>query len=316
LKTESGALCCRPHLSAPRQPPHCAAPRHTQLLTTGPPSCPGPPVRHVDPHRADPAALHCHAATRRPLVPRPGRCHPSLPLSLPLRLQAVPTALSPPSPPLPLKHSHHPPAILFLPRVPFILSAHARAPHMLPPSPRCPPHQFATTGAPPPRRTPSEHRRRPPPSGERPLSCTIPQSVAASSPCWSPSSCRTSPRWSTTTRATPPPLITAARRRLHRLTVGMPFRCAPALSSLPGTSRVAPSRSPATPYRHRATAEPQTSVPLCHPMRGLRVVTTPARARVAAGHAGRFPHWAEPLGHGLAAVSADHVWQAAVPRGL
>jgi hypothetical protein len=187
---------------------------------------------------------------------------------------------------------------------------------MLPPSPKCPPRQFSTTGAPPPRRTPSEHRRHPPPSGERPLSCTIPQSAAASSPCWSPLSYRISPRWSTTTGATPPPLITAARRRLHCLTVGTPFRCAPALSSLPGTSRVAPSRSPATPYRHRATAEPQTSAPLCHPVRGLRVGTTSSRARVAAGHAGRFPHWAEPLGRGLAAVSADHVWQAAVPCGL
>jgi hypothetical protein len=37
LKIESGALCCRPHLSAPRWPPHCAALRRTQPLTTGPP---------------------------------------------------------------------------------------------------------------------------------------------------------------------------------------------------------------------------------------------------------------------------------------
>jgi hypothetical protein len=74
LKTESGALCYRPHQSAPHRPPHHAALHRTQTLMTGPPSRPGPPVSHVDPHHADPAALHCRAETCRPLVPRSGHC--------------------------------------------------------------------------------------------------------------------------------------------------------------------------------------------------------------------------------------------------
>jgi hypothetical protein len=65
-----------------------------------------------------------------------------------------------------------------------------------------------------------------------------------------------------------PPTNAAARRRLPRLTVDPPFRCAPVLSSLPGTFPVTPSRSSATPCRRRA--RPRT-VP--------RVVTAPARAR-------------------------------------
>jgi hypothetical protein len=61
LKTESSALCCRLHMSAPRLPPHCAASCRTQPLTTGPPSRPRPPVSHAIPRRPDPAALHSHA---------------------------------------------------------------------------------------------------------------------------------------------------------------------------------------------------------------------------------------------------------------
>jgi hypothetical protein len=75
------------------------------------------------------------------------------------------------------------------------------------------------------------------------------------------------------------PMNAAARRRLHRLTIDPLFLCAPTLSYLPDTFPVIPSRSPATPYRRRATAEPPASTPPRRPVRGLRVVTAPARAR-------------------------------------
>jgi hypothetical protein len=71
----------------------------------------------------------------------------------------------------------------------------------------------------------------------------------------------------------------AARRRLHRLTVDPPFRCAPALSSLPGTFPVTPSRSPATPCHSQDTTELPVSTPPRRPARGLCVVNVPARAR-------------------------------------
>jgi hypothetical protein len=197
---------------------------------------------------------------------------------------ATPPPLCCPSPPL----KKEPLGDFLLPCAPFISPVHARAPHTLPPPPRRPPHQLSATGAPPSRRTPSERRRRPPPCCERPLSCSFPQSTAASSLRWSPSSYRTSPRSSRTTRATPPPLNAAARRRLLRLTVGTPFRCAPTPSSLPGASPVAPSRSPVTPCRRRATTEPPTSTPPRCPARSLHVMTTPAYARCHEPH-GLFP---------------------------
>jgi hypothetical protein len=202
LKTESGALCCRPHLSAPRRPPHRNASRRTRPLMTGPPSRPGPPVSHPVPRRADPTVLHCRATTPRPRAPRSVRCRadatpphystpcpgpPSRPLSLPIRLHTAPTP-PPPSPPLPLKQSRRPPGEIFSPQcVIRLVHPCPNAAHSSP-SPRHPPHRFSKTGAPPPRWTPSERRRRPSPSGERPPSCSIPQSTTASSPRWSLSS--------------------------------------------------------------------------------------------------------------------------------
>jgi hypothetical protein len=122
------------------------------------------------------------------------------------------------------------------------------------PSPRHPPHQFSAAGAPPPRRTPSEHHRRPPPPpfGERPSELLFPSIDHRLLTPGSPSSCRTQPPSSTTTGATPPPLNTAARRRLRRLTVDPPFRCAPALSSLPGATPGPHRCSPTTPCHRRA----------------------------------------------------------------
>jgi hypothetical protein len=52
-----------------------ASPCRTQPLTTGPPIASRPTCQPRRPRRADPAALHCRAAMRRPRAPRPGRCH-------------------------------------------------------------------------------------------------------------------------------------------------------------------------------------------------------------------------------------------------
>jgi hypothetical protein len=76
------------------------------------------------------------------------------------------------------------------------------------------------------------------------------------------SSCRTSSHPLATTGAPSPLMNVVARRCLHCLTVDPPFPCAPALSSLPGTFPVTPSRSSATPCRRRATAEPHVGCPV------------------------------------------------------
>jgi hypothetical protein len=110
----------------------------------------------------------------------------------------------------------------------------------------------------------------------------------------------------TTTEATPLPLDTAARRRLRHFTIDPPFRCAPALSSLLGTLPVAPSRSPATSCRCRATVEPPASMPLRRPARGARALQQAAQAVCSAGL----------LGHGPAGLSTDRAWQATAPHGL
>jgi hypothetical protein len=112
-----------------------ASPRCTQLLTTRPPSCPGPPVRHVDlvaptPPSSTVARQHAVAG------PLPRRRHfttlihttpraPSLTLS-PFRSASTrrPPLQAPPLP-LPLKLSHRP--IFFFPRTPFGSPVHAHA---------------------------------------------------------------------------------------------------------------------------------------------------------------------------------------------
>jgi hypothetical protein len=133
----------------------------------------------------------------------------------------------------------------------------------------------------------------------------------------------------TTTGASPPPLNTTVRRRLGRLAVGPLLRCAPAPSSLPGTSPVAPSRSPATPCRWLTTIEPLSHARSAHgdhvsaraasalPQAtqavfpaGLSRQAAASRLFRPAAH-GRPP--AEPPGRCLAAVSASRVWQAAGP---
>jgi hypothetical protein len=101
--------------------------------------------------------------------------------------------------------------------------------------------------APSPLRIPAEHHRRPPLPGELLPELPIPE-ISCESLTPSPlPRCRTSSPPPATTGAPTPPTNAAARRRWHRLTVDPPFRCTPALSSLPGTFPVTPSRSPATP---------------------------------------------------------------------
>jgi hypothetical protein len=196
-------------------PPISTAPTASPRCLT---SRPGPPVSYVVPCRADPAALHCRAATRQTCAPRPGRCRTDAtppccstscpgPPSLSRSASTRRPPLRAPSPPLPFKTE--PPSV------------HARALLTHPPLPRRQPHWLPATGAPPPCRTPPEHRRRRPPSGERPPSCSIPQSTATSSPRWSPSSCRTPPRALMTTGALPSPTpatASAPTLPLHPLT--------------------------------------------------------------------------------------------------
>jgi hypothetical protein len=109
-----------------------------------------------------------------------------------------------------------------------------------------------------------------------------------------------------TTGATPPSLNTATRRRLRRLTVGTPFRCALALSSLPGTSPVPPSRSPATPCCRLAADERATAPTRARGDRaGAPVLQQAAQAAQAVF----------PAGLGCQAV-AQPAFQPTAPRGL
>jgi hypothetical protein len=127
------------------------------------------------------------------------------------------------------------------------------------------------------------------------------------------------------TTGTPSPLTNAvARRRLHRLTVDPPFRCAPALSSLLSTFPVTPSRSPATPCHRRAADEHATAPSHARSARGDRAGARVARALQQATQAscptrlgcqamaqpafrptacGRPPH---PVGSSLGPVSARY----------
>jgi hypothetical protein len=178
-------------------------------------------------------------------------------------------------PPLPLKKEPLAAADFLLPRTSFVSPVHARALRTLSAPPRRLPHRFSTTGAPPPRQTLSERRRRPPNSGERPSELLHPLIDCRLLTPESPSSYRTHPPSLTTTRATPSPLNTAARHRLRHLAVGPPLRCAPAHSSLPGTSPVPPRDL----RQHLAAVKPPVRAPLRRPARGDHVGTRAARVR-------------------------------------
>jgi hypothetical protein len=229
-------------------------------------------VAHARPHiRAPTPALSPRPLTGRPhlsaalppgTVPRPTRqtSFPSLfpPATHARRTSPARTALGP----LPGAIRRTPTFSLLFSPLPPSRSLPARvAPLVLPspllsdPSSRVPepPHRSPHSNRllqPPaahsPSRIPTEHRRRPPLPGELLPELLIP-AISCNFPTPLPlQCCRTPHPPSPPTGAPSSPMNAAARRRLHRLTVDPPFRCAPALSSLPDTFPVTPSRWQAT----------------------------------------------------------------------
>jgi hypothetical protein len=151
------------------------------------------------------------------------------------------------------------------------LTVHSASPH--------PDRRLRPPAAHSPSRIPTEHHRHPPLSGELLPELPIP---AFSCNFLTPlplQCCRTPHPPSPPTGAPSPPMNATAQHRLHRLTVDPPFRCAPALSSLPGTFPVTPLKSPATPYRCRAAGEHTTTSSHTWSARGDRASARTARAR-------------------------------------
>jgi hypothetical protein len=203
------------------------------------------------------------------------------------------------------------PRRLILPS-PLLSDPSSRAPELPHRSPH-PDRHLRPPAAPSPSRIPAEHRRRPPLPGELLPELPIPEiSCKSLTPLPLPSY-RTSSLPPATTGAPSPPTNAAARRRLPRLTVDPPFRCAPAHSSFPGTLPVTPSRSPATPYRRRATAEPPVSTPLRRPARAQQAAQASCPAGLGCQAVaqpvfqpptrGRPPH---PVGSSLGPVLARY----------
>jgi hypothetical protein len=271
------------------------------VLSTAPADKPTPPVsgttaRHcVTTHPSDaslPTLSGRHERARRTLPasavlgPLPGDARRSGPGPMaPLAPRGTPMPGTPtfspslffPSAALPSSSSLPAHAAPLVPPSPLLFDPSSRAPELPHRSPH-PDRHLRPPAAPSSSRILTEHRRRPPLHGELLPELPIPK-ICCKSLTPSPLlSCRASSPLPATTGAPSPPTNAATRRRLHRLTVDPPFRYAPALSSLPDTFPVTPSRSPATPCRRRATAEPSASTPPCRPARGLRVVTAPARA--------------------------------------
>jgi hypothetical protein len=159
LKTESGALCGRPHPSAPLRPPHRATPRHTQTLTTGSPSLPDPSVSHVDrvaptPPLSTVVRQRAARARRGRVAAAPTPCHraaprcakpPSLSLALSRSASTRSPPFRPPTPPLlvkmepPSAENFSQPTRRHLVR-PRLSIAHSS------PSSRHPPHRFSSAG--------------------------------------------------------------------------------------------------------------------------------------------------------------------------
>jgi hypothetical protein len=192
----------------------------------------------------------------------------------------------------------------------------SRAPHLFPP--------LLASGPPPPAtrspslaRVPAERRHRPPFPGELLLEPPI---LAISCNFLTPLpllSCRISSHSTMTTGAPSPPANAAVPELSSRLAVDSPFRCAPALSSLPDTFPVAPSRSPATPCHRRETAKPSASTPPRSPARGERADARAARAARARCNGPRRPF--APLGWAARPCPSRRFGparRAANPRGL
>jgi hypothetical protein len=284
------------HLGSATPPSSRAGPRET-ALSTAPADSPAPPVsgtaaRHCAAAHPSPPSLparvraprsgRCRAMTagrgQAPRHPR-GACHPHAqdPHLFP---SSFPFAALPPSRSLPSRA-----APLALPS-PLLSDPSSRAPEFPHRSPH-PDRRLRPPAAPSPSWIPAEHCRRPPLPGELIPELPIPK-ISCKSLTPSPlPSCRTSSPPSATTGAPSPPTNAAARRRLHRLTIDSSFRCAPVLSSLSGTFPVTPSRSPATPCRHRDTVEPPVSTPPRRLARGACARNRPRRPVAPLGWAAR-----------------------------
>jgi hypothetical protein len=220
---------------------HCgAAPRQTPLPSLIPSAT---HARRMSPASAvlGPLPGVVHRSGPGPTAPphRVAPPHPDSHLFPPL----FPSAALPPSRSLPART-----APLVLPS-PLLSDSSSRAPEPPHRSPHLDRH-LRPPAAHSPSWIPAEHRHRLPLPGEllpelpiHAISCSLLTSLPLR--C-----CRTPHPPSPPTGAPSPPMNDAARRRLRRLTVDPPFRCAPTLSSLPGTFPVTPSRSPATPCRH------------------------------------------------------------------
>jgi hypothetical protein len=232
--------------------------------------------------RRPPVGARPHGTPAPRGTPTPGP--PPFPSSL------SPSVALPPSRSLPARAA---PLVLLSPLLSDTSSRAPEPPHRSP----HPDRRLQPPAAPSPSRIPTEHRSRSPLPGELLPELPIP-AISCNILTPLPLQCYRTPHPpSPPTGAPSPPTNAAARCRLHRLTVDPPFRCASALSSLPDTFPVTPSRSPATPCRRRATAEPPASTPPRRPMHGLHVVTAPARTLQQAAQAGC------PAGLGCQAVA-------------
>jgi hypothetical protein len=189
--------------------------------------------------------LTVHLGSATPLSSRVGPCAPARHPHLPA---LVATGACPPLCCADDRAAQARPCPLVLPP-PLLSDPSSRAPE--PPHRSLhPDHCLQPPAAPSPSRIPNEHLRRPPLPGELLPELPIP---TISCNFFTPlplRCCRTPHPPSPPTGAPSPSMNAAARRRSHRLTVDPPFRCAPALSSLPGSFPVTPSRSPAIPCHH------------------------------------------------------------------
>jgi hypothetical protein len=209
LKTELGALCCRPHLSAPRRTRVAPNPAFSTVVRQRAAAGSLPRRRH--------AAVLLHVALAPPLSRSTSMRRP------PLRA---------PSPPLPVK-TEPPPADRIFFSHPTRRSSRPSTPERRTFVPIAQVSSSPVFRHRSPSSTPDSVRASPPSasSGQRPsklLHLSIDRRLLTPR---SPTRGRTQPPSSTTTGATPPPLNTAARRCLRCLTIGTPFRCAPTLSS-------------------------------------------------------------------------------------
>jgi hypothetical protein len=270
-------LTGRPHLSV--APPPGTVPRPTRQAPLSPLCSTGTRAR----------------GTRRPRVPRSGRC----------RATTAGRGQAPRHPHARDPHLFPSPFSLCRataePLAPRYRVDSSSRPHSSP-TPSVERLSFPT--APRTQTAASGHRQPPLPRGFRPSTAAVRHSPGSSSPSY-----RTSSPPLATTGAPSLPTNAAARRRWHRLTVDPPFRCAPVLSSLPGTFPVTPSRSPTSPCRRRATTEPPVSTPprrraqqavqaSCPVGLGCQAVAQPAFRPTARGRTPR------PVSSSLVPVSA------------